>query len=162
MRVSAVISRIAFFSIALAASSIASAQGTVPTASPSSPAPQAAPHKEKEGTRVEELFIWKASEELRLPPEQELKFAETVRELNARRRKATDTMDQTILSLANAKTKAEAEKLTANYKSELREVHAAQIAELDQLKKVLGAEKLARYLVVKNQITDKLKTLISK
>ncbi|HVK62366.1 MAG TPA: hypothetical protein VM432_12485 [Bdellovibrionales bacterium] len=121
----------------------------------------AAKEQSKEGTRLEELFIWKASEELRLPPEQEQKFADTIRALNSRRRKASESMEQAIQALSGVKTKQEAEKLTAAYKSNLREVHAVQIAELDQLKKIIGAEKLARYLVVKNEITEKLKSLMT-
>lgn len=156
------ISHIAFASFVLSASSLAVAQ-SAPSATPISTPAVSAPAgaTSKEGSRLEELFIWKASEELRLQPEQESKFADTIRDLNARRRKATDALETTIAALANVKSKAESEKLIAIYRNQLRDVHAVQLAEFDQVKKVIGPEKLAKYLVVKNNLTDKLKSLIS-
>lgn len=145
--------KIAIVSAVLSISNFASAETPAATS----------PSKEnKEGTRLEELFIWKASEELRLPPDQEAKFADTIRELNARRRKVNEAMEHSIQALNGAKTKAEAEKLTAAYKAQLKEVHAVQLAEFDQLKQIIGVEKLARFLVVKNEITDRLKALMKK
>lgn len=115
----------------------------------------------KERSRLEELFIWKASEELKLPPAEETKFTEIIKTLNASRRAAGDEMDAAVKDLDAAKTKAEAEKALARHRAALKQVHAVQTAELDKLKPLLGSEKLARYLVVKNTLLERLKTMLS-
>lgn len=115
----------------------------------------------KERSRLEELFIWKASEELKLPPQDETKFTEIIKALNVSRRAAGDEMDAAYKDLDAAKTKAEAEKAVARHRAALKQVQAVQTAELDKLKPLLGPEKLARYLVVKNTLLEKLKTMLS-
>ena len=115
----------------------------------------------KERSRLEELFIWKASEELKLPPKEETKFNEIIHELNARRRAAGEELEVATKQLDEVKSKAEIEKALARHKAALKRIQALQLAELDQLKQLLGPEKLARYLVVKTSLLEKLKTLIS-
>jgi hypothetical protein len=111
--------------------------------------------------RIEELFIWKVSEELKLPPAQELKFTEVIRSLGVRKRNATEAMAEVTRKLDAAKDKSEAERSLKKYHEALREFQAVQLAEYDNLKGLLGAEKLARYLVVKSELNEKLKTLLS-
>lgn len=115
----------------------------------------------KERSRLEELFIWKTSEELKLPPSSEQKYAETIHSLNSRRREANSKMDEALASLAQVKTKAETEKALAAHRAALREVQAVQTAEIDRLRPLLGPEKLAQYIVVKSSILEKLKTMLA-
>ncbi len=115
----------------------------------------------KERSRLEEIFIWKASEELKLPPSDEAKFTEIIKSLNASRRQAGDEMDAAVKNLGEAKSKAEAEKALARHRAALKVVHGLQTAELDKLSPLLGPEKLARYLVVKTALLEKLKTMLS-
>ncbi|MES2962255.1 MAG: hypothetical protein V4760_00085 [Bdellovibrionota bacterium] len=115
----------------------------------------------KERSRLEELFIWKASEELKLPPADDTKFTEIIQSLNVSRRAAGDEMDAAVKGLGEAKTKIEAEKALVRHRAALKQVQSVQTAELDKLKPLLGPEKLARYLVVKNALLEKLKTMLS-
>lgn len=115
----------------------------------------------KHSSRLEELFIWKISEELKLTPDDEPRFAKIIRSLNTQRRKATDDMEQAVQKLQSAKTKAETEKALALHRKALAAYQESQLDELDRLKKLMGPEKLARYLIVKNQINEQLKTLLS-
>lgn len=115
----------------------------------------------KERSRLEELFIWKASEDLKLPPQDESKFTDIIKSLNVARRAAGEEMDAAYKDLEAAKTKAEAEKALARHRAALKQVHAVQTTELDKLKPLLGPEKFARYLVVKNTLLEKLKTMLS-
>lgn len=124
-------------------------------------APSAAKPDSKERSRIEELFIWRTSEELRLAPIEEQKFTEAIHALNKRRREANERMDAALVTLSNAKTKAAAEKALAGHGAALREVHAVQLAEIDKLRRLLGPEKLAQYLVEKNSILEKLKTMLA-
>lgn len=121
----------------------------------------AAPAPSKERSRLEELFIWKTSEELKLAPAVEVKFTETIHSLNSRRREANAKMDAALASLAQAKTKADAEKALNAHRAALREVQAVQSAEIDKLRPLIGPEKLAQYIVVKSSILEKLKSMLA-
>lgn len=115
----------------------------------------------KERNRLEELFIWKTSEELRLAPNEEQKFTEAIHQLNQRRKEANAKMDAALSALSAAKTKVEADKALTAHRAALKDMQAAQTAELDKLKPLLGSEKLAQYIVVKNSILEKLKTMLA-
>jgi hypothetical protein len=115
----------------------------------------------KERARLEELFIWKTSEELKLQPSDELKFTDVVHDLNKRRREANARMEDALGALASAKTRAESEKALAAHRAALRETQAVQTAELDRLRPLLGSEKLAKYIVAKSEILEKLKTMLA-
>lgn len=134
----------------------------------SSPAPNlgvrpspAATEVDKTRSRLDELFIWKASEELKLTPEVEQKFTDIIRELGARKRQAAQQMEKVVAELDAAKTKPQAEKALARLRDAINEYHAIQIAEVDRLKPLLGPEKLARYFVVKDALSAKLKAMLS-
>jgi hypothetical protein len=128
---------------------------------PSPVAAVAGPENEKARTRLEELFIWKTSEELKLPPEQEQKFSEIVHALGARKRKASERMEKAVAALDAAKGKPAADKALAQVRETLTEYNSIQLAEFDQLKSLIGSEKLARYYVVKGALSDKLKAMLS-
>lgn len=116
---------------------------------------------EKDRDRLEELFVWKASETLKLPPEQEQKFAQAIRDLNTRKKQANEKMEKAIAQLAAAKSKSNADKALGNYRGVLKDYHSLQFAEVDQLRALLGPEKLARYFVVKAELSEQLKALLS-
>lgn len=115
----------------------------------------------KERSRIEELFIWKASEELKLSAADESKFTTIIRANNTRRRAANVKMDTALSELSKSKTKQEADKALSLHRAALRELQQLQTGEIDQLKPLLGSQKLAQYLVVKNTILEKLKVLLS-
>lgn len=124
-------------------------------------APQTQAADSKERARLEELFIWKTSEELKLTPADEQKFTSAIHDLNKRRRDANAKLDAALATLAAAKTKAEAEKALVAHRAALRETQAVQTAELDRLRPLLGSEKLAKYIVAKSSILEKLKTMLA-
>ena len=128
-------------------------------------------------SRLLELFIWKTSEELKLPTDVETKYGEIIRQLNERRRTNGERMEKAIArldeltkaspqtentpALAKVDSKAVAKALD-EYKKAIAELQKLQNDEISQLKAILPPEKLARYLVVKNEMTEKLKTFLSK
>jgi hypothetical protein len=145
---------------------------------------QAAATPDQGRSRLLELFIWKTSEELKLPTDVEAKFGETVRHLNERRKANTERMEKAIQRLDEL-TRAQQEPVaaaspaaspTSTPKSDAKAIDAAlaenrkslqeyqklQNDELAQLKVILTPEKLARYFVVKSELTEKLKTFLSK
>ncbi len=135
-------------------------------------------------SRLLELFIWKTSEELSLPADVEIKYGEIIRNMNERRRVNGDRMEKAIARLDEltkvadvaqpAATAAPAPAPVAKgdnkainaaldeYRKTLAEHQKLQNDEINQLKAVLPPDKLARYLVAKNVMTEKLKTYLSK
>lgn len=129
-----------------------------------SPTPSADPGR----GRLLELFIWKTSEELKLPTETETKFGEKVRNFNEKRKANGERLDRAIRKLDEA-SKASAgkpskalETALTEYRNTLKELHQIQNDELSQMRSILGPVKLAKYLVVKNEITEKLKSFLSR
>jgi hypothetical protein len=150
----------------------------------SAPAAHAKPSsvaQELARAKMLELFIWKTSDELKLPADTETKYGETIRKLNDRRRKNADRMEKAIDRLDEltrppapdiaptptpaAGAKAQSKELEAalgEYTKAVKEFQQLQDDEIVQLKKVLSSEKLARYLVAKQELTEKLKSYLSK
>lgn len=110
--------------------------------------------------RLEELFIWKAADELKLPLEQERRFSDAVRGANAKRRAAADRLDKSAKELGKAGAPADA--ALAEYRAALVEYARAPESEFDQLRKILGPAKLAQYLALKSGMSDRLKDLLSR
>jgi hypothetical protein len=168
-------------------------------ANPSAPN-HSAPTPEQGRSRLLELFIWKTSEELKLPTDVEAKFDEIIRSLNERRKANNERMEKAIARLneltrvpealqtpaaetspsegaavtstpapaplaakpLTSKPSKEVDAALSEYKKALQEFQKLQTDELTQLKAILTPEKLAKYLVVKNELTEKLKTFLSK
>jgi hypothetical protein len=128
---------------------------TVPSAV-ASPGATPSPHN-----RLEELFIWKTSEDLKLPPGDEQKFTDIIHQINLQRRVANQRLEEALKVLANVKSKAETEKALIQYRVLVKDVQNIQVAEIDRLQKLLGPERMSRYLVLKSETTEKLKNLLS-
>lgn len=118
-------------------------------------------NEQKHRKHLDELFIWKASEELKLRPEEEMKFTDIIRRSNTRRRQLAERMEATVKDLSYVTTKADAERALARHREAIAESQKLQNTELDQLKALLGPVRMAKYLVVKNDLTDKLRALLS-
>lgn len=128
---------------------------------------QPAPSSDAGRGRLTELVIWKTSEELKLPAEVETKFGEKVRAFNEKRKVNGERLERAIKKLdeatkAGAKPAKAIESALTEYRNTIKELHQIQTDELAQMRAILGAEKLARYLVVKNEITEKLKSFLSR
>lgn len=130
--------------------------GLGPMASAKEPGAQ-----QKDRSRLEELFVWQTSEELKLNPEQEQKYSNIIRDFGTKKRTAAEELEAVVRSLSQQKTPVEREKALKRHRELLKKYHAVQVQELDQLKSLLGSEKFAKYLVLRGEISDKLKTLLA-
>lgn len=119
----------------------------------------------REKRRLEELFIWKMSEELKLPVETEGSFAEAIRSLNREKAKANVAVAEALNAIDKAqnsdraKSKKEIEKAVKLYESAWRQYGALPLREVSRLRAILGPEKLGRYLVAKSVMAEKLTAL---
>ncbi len=110
--------------------------------------------------QLEELFIWKLSDELKLGPSEEKKFADLVRSLNQKKLEGTLKIEQVTKEFLSAKTDKEKENVLKNLKNVYRDYNNLSIRELDEMKKLLGIQRLTTYLEVKQELTAKVKSLL--
>jgi len=120
---------------------------------------------DREKKRLEELFIWKMTEELKLPVEKEASFSEAVRSLNREKSKANSELASALediglaQSVDKTKVRAATEKAVKRYEKAWRAYGDLPLREVQRLKKILGPELLGQYLLAKAQMAEKLKAL---
>lgn len=120
---------------------------------------------ERERRRLEELFISKMSEELKLPVEKEAPFAEAIRSLNREKAKTNLEIERALEALSSAqnldrkKARLATDKAVKRYEKAWRAYGQLPIREVSRLRSILGLEGVGRYLLAKAQMTEKLKAL---
>jgi phage host-nuclease inhibitor protein Gam len=110
--------------------------------------------------KLQELFIWKVSEELKLAPKEEKQFGDLIRELNQRKVELQKDLDQQIEFFKTAKA-SELKKNLKAYSSSLRRFNEINSDEIEKMKNIIGLEKTAKYLVLKAELSAKLKNMLS-
>ncbi len=110
--------------------------------------------------KIEELFIWKISDELKLSVSEDKKFAETFRKLGQKKSEIAHSQDELISKLSGAPEK-DRKSMLSKYRQTLDDYNKIQIQEYDEFKKIFGEEKLAKYLQVKRELTTKVKNLLT-
>jgi hypothetical protein len=116
---------------------------------------------ERERRRLEELLIWKMSEELKLSVEIEIPFAEAMRALNREKAKANVEVAEALSALGKAKTRGETDVALKKYEKAWKDYGELPLREVSRIRAIVGPEKLSRYLVAKSQMAEKLKALSS-
>lgn len=110
--------------------------------------------------RVEELFIWKVSDELKLSVPQEKSFSKIIQTLNERRAQVNDDLQDVLRQLAESKSIKEKEKLLTEQKRLLRSYNELALEEAEKVQKLFGIDRTAQYFVLKNDLTNRLKTAL--
>lgn len=121
---------------------------------------------DKERRRLEELFIWKMSEELKLPVEQETQFANLMRSLNREKAKANLAVSSALDEMTRAqalgdpsKARVAVEKAVKNYEKAWLTYGKIPLNEVRRMRQLLGSERLGKYLVAKSLMAEKLMAL---
>jgi hypothetical protein len=107
--------------------------------------------------RVEELFIWKISEVLKLTVREEKDLAQMIRDLNLKKSTASQEIDGILQKMAAQPQKD----LLKKYKNALIAYNDISLIELDQAKKILGEDKALKYLAVKNELSLKIRNILA-
>lgn len=111
--------------------------------------------------QVEDLFIWKISDELKLSVKEEKSFSEIIRKLNKEKLDLTNQMDQLTIELKDQKDNKKNQQILKKYKVSIQKYGLTSVQEIDKIEKLLGSERTAKYIVLKNDFTSKLKQLLS-
>jgi hypothetical protein len=110
--------------------------------------------------RLEELFIWKVSEELKLSVPEEKQFSDTVRELNLKRFNLNEEIQKHLLAMSSAEP-LKAKGNLVLYRQALKKYQDVNLEEIDRIQKILGPQKTNQYFALKNDLSQKLKNMIS-
>lgn len=121
---------------------------------------QSAPTPKKNS--VEDIFIWKVSDELNLTATEEKKFADIHRDLNKQKMQLAAKLQKlSFQSKENPQLpKVKAAEIIKDYKKTLISYNNLSLQELDQMKSLLGDKKFLDYLSIKQDINMKLKSLV--
>jgi hypothetical protein len=109
---------------------------------------------------VEDIFIWKVSDELKLSASEEKKFADIHRDLNRKKFDLSVQLQKLSKNSDAAVSKAKASEVIKNYKKTLIEYNNLSVQELDKVKELLGDQRFLEYLAIKQDINQKLKSLV--
>lgn len=107
-------------------------------------------------SHLEDIFIWKISDELKLSVQQEKKFTEINKLLNKKKSEINKKIQEAIANLAENDS---GQSLT-KYKKLIQDYNQVSIDEFESIKKILGTKKFIHYLKIKSELTSKVKTLL--
>lgn len=112
---------------------------------------------------LEDIFIWKMTDELKLSIPEERKFSEIQKNLNKRKLDLNKSIQNSIETLADLKNKSNFQintQLNQHHKLLKRYNHVA-LEEFEAMRKILGPNKFVEYLRIKNDLTNKMKSLLA-
>lgn len=105
---------------------------------------------------IEDIFIWKISDELKLTVSEEKKFTEISKSLNKKKSELNKKINEAVMNLSSNSS----EEALAVYKKLLQEYNQLNINEFDLMKKLLGTKKFISYVKIKYELTNKIKSAI--
>ena len=112
---------------------------------------------EKQKRRLEDLFIWKISDELKLTIQEEKNVAELIRKTSELKNTNNARMNELIKKLSVNQSKQSLNE----YKKLMTEYHQINLNEVESIEKAIGYEKTIRYILVKNDLTQKVKSILA-
>ncbi len=115
----------------------------------------------KHSSRIEDLFIWKISEELKLSVKEEKSVSELISQLNQRKSLANEKIDGIIQKLAAVESEKEQRKYLKEYRTALVDYNKISTDEVDKVQKLLSSEKTAKYFVLKSDLSKKIRNLLA-
>ncbi|MBC7419831.1 MAG: hypothetical protein H7328_03800 [Bdellovibrio sp.] len=113
-------------------------------------------------TYLEDIFIWRMSDELKLSTHDERQFTDIQKNLNKKKSELNKQIQEITLQIAEEGKKS-ANKLDATlvkYRKLLTQYNQLSTNEFDSIKKLLGAKKFAQYLNIKSELNNKVKSLL--
>lgn len=110
--------------------------------------------------QLEDLFIWKVSEELKLSTIEDKKFSEAWKKLSSKKQMLSEKLEISARDFIHAQNDSDRKSKLNIYKKTLQDYNQVSVEEIDQMVSIFGARKFARYLEVKMSLTSKVKNLI--
>ena len=111
--------------------------------------------------QLEELFIWKLSDELKLSPVEEKKFTDIVKNLNKKKVDLNHSLSEAIDKMKQASSTKQREEELVRYRKTLQSYNHISEEEFDKLKPLLGADRMVQYLQIKMDLTNRIKSMLA-
>lgn len=112
-------------------------------------------------SRIEELFVWKISEELKLSVKEEKDLSNLIYELNRQKMQANDDIDEIVKKLSEVDSEKNQRQLLREYRAALGKYNKISTDEVDRIQKLLTPGNSAKYFVVKAELSKKIRNLLS-
>ncbi|WP_413585213.1 hypothetical protein [Bdellovibrio sp. HCB274] len=111
--------------------------------------------------QLEELMIWKMSDELKLTATEEKKFSDIIKNLNLKKSELNRSLQNSLQTLVNTKDAKKMEQEFTVYKKTLQSFNKISEEELDKLKPLLGTERTVQYLQIKQDLATRIKATLT-
>ncbi|MGZ3772378.1 MAG: hypothetical protein ACXVCY_01510 [Pseudobdellovibrionaceae bacterium] len=111
--------------------------------------------------QLEELLIWKMSDELKLNSVEEKKFTDIVKSLNEKKSELNRSLQDSIEKMSKANPVKLKDQELSHYRKILQNYNRISEEEFDRLKPLLGSERMAQYLSIKQDLTNRIKTMLA-
>lgn len=105
---------------------------------------------------LEDIFIWKMSDELKLTAQEERQFTDINKQLNRKKSEINRKIQSSVQSLSEADSDTALKK----HKKLIQEYNDLSVSEFESLKKLLGTKKFISYLKLKNELNSKVKSIL--
>lgn len=110
--------------------------------------------------QLEELLVWKMSDELKLNTQEEKKFTDIVKDINKRKSQFTQELQASLDKMSKAATIKEKDLELGRYRKSLQSYGRMSEEEFDKLKTLLGSERMVQYLQIKQDLTNRIKSML--
>ncbi|MEK2687498.1 hypothetical protein [Bdellovibrio sp. GT3] len=111
--------------------------------------------------QLEELMIWKMSDELKLSATEEKTFSAIIKNLNTKKSDLNRSLQSSLESMVNTKDSKKREQEFLLYKKTLQSFNKVSEEELDKLKPLLGTERTIQYLQIKQDLATRIKATLT-
>lgn len=111
---------------------------------------------ETKKTYIEDIFIWRMSDELKLSAAEEKKFTEIHKDLNKKKSDLNKKIQEITQSLSHPD-----DTKIMHLRKVIQSYNQISIEEFDSMKRLLGLKKFAEYLQIKSELTSRVKSLLS-
>lgn len=107
-------------------------------------------------THLEDILIWKMSDELKLTAQEERQFTDINKQLNRKKSEINRKIQSSVQSLSESDSDSALKK----HKKLIQEYNDLSVSEFESIKKLLGTKKFISYLKLKNELNTKVKSIL--
>jgi len=111
--------------------------------------------------KVEEFFIWKMSDELKLTASEEQQFTALLKDLNKKKQTLNQDLQAAVEQMSAELPDKKKEQHLKKYRDLLKSYNHLSETEYDKLKPLLGPTRMVQYLKEKQNLTNRIKALLS-
>lgn len=115
---------------------------------------------QKAKLQLEDLLIWKITDELKLTPDAEKKISDVIKGINKKKHDVNIEIEKLTKEIIKSQDDKAKSKAYNELRKKLQSHGMIAVEELEQVKAAIGIKKLGQYLEVKNDISEKVKNLI--